>query len=193
MKKTLKLVLLALCVMLSGCDADDRYDSPYECNFLFYTSYHLNSPLTLALGNPGHFVTVEKKVVNGGIHIVQTTNYGQSEDLVISSDKETIPLRYAALGAHQRLIIGCTEFNGLRAYDGQCSNCLNQLGGLNYPLQWIQIGRKLQCTHCQRVYDPNADGIPIENAQKGDLALYQYIVSYNEERLHVYNGQPGTW
>ena len=190
--RMLRWFVLTLCVWLYGCDVDNQYGSPYECNFIFYTSYHTSSALTLALTNPGTFVTVESSFQNGIYHLKMKVNNGQEEDLPITTAKET-RINYNSMGANRRLIIGCSLANGMKAYDGQCSNCLIQYGGVRYPLEWIQNGQKLQCSRCKRIYDPNAEGVPVENAQKGDRALYQYIISHNGEVLHVYNGQSASW
>ena len=189
---TMKLrnIIAACCIALCACDADNEYGSPYACSFVFFASYHPTSLLTLALGNPGTFATVVPKTEQGVTHLVLTTNYGKQEDLPMVTEKENSRLNYSSMGANRRLIIGCSKFNGMKAYDGQCSNCLINLGGLNYPLQWTDDGEFLRCDKCHRVYDPNAGGMPVENGQKGDRSLYQYAIQYNGETLHVYNGQP---
>jgi len=183
-------LLLVAALVLGACDADNQYGSPYECSFVFFASSHPTSILTLAMTNPGTFITVTPKSEQGVTHLLMTANYGTTEDLAMTTEKENRRLSYASMGAHQMLIIGCSNFNGVKAYDGQCSNCLINLGGLNYPLVWTDNGQHLQCGKCGRVYDPNTEGIPVENGQKSDRNLYQYAVQFNGETLHVYNGQP---
>ena len=185
-----KTLLLTCCIALSACDAENQYGSPYPCSFVFYTSYHTNSLLTLSLGNPGEYVIVEPKVIQGGLHLIMTPNNGEPEDLPLTTEKEAKRLDYSHMGANNRLIIGRSLYSGLKAYDGQCSNCLINLGGPSYPLTWSDNGQRLFCAKCNRSYDPNAEGVPTDNAQKGDRNLYQYAVQYNNEMLHIYNGQP---
>lgn len=186
--KSFKSLLLMLCVVLCGCDAEQQFGSPYACNFIYYTSYHTASSLTLAMGNPGQFVIVEQQTVNGGVHLLFTNQSGTTEDLLLATEKEK-RLSYGSMGANRRLIIGCSNFNGPKAYDGHCSNCLRNLGGINYPLTWADNGRKLECKKCGRLYDPNTEGQPVDNAQKGDRNLYQYAIILNNELLHVFNGK----
>lgn len=183
-----KAILLTLCIVLSGCDVENQYGSPYACNFIFYTSYHTTSALSLSLTNPGTFVIVENQTQNGGVHLIITKQDNTTEDLLLSTEKER-RLSYGSMGANHRLIIGCSNFNGIKAYDGQCSNCLRDLGGVSYPLTWADNGRRLECKKCGRRYDPNTEGQPVDNAQKGDRNLYQYLITHNGELLHVYNGQ----
>lgn len=180
-------------LLFSSCDTEPQYGSPYACSFVFYTSYHTASKLTLALGNPGEYVTVVPQAKQGIMHLIITTNQGETEDLALTTEKEAKRLDYSNMGANRCLIIGCSLNAGMKAYDGQCSNCLRDLGGVSYPLKWTANGRKLACDKCGRVYDPNAEGVPTENAQKGDRNLYQYAVQYNGEVLHVYNGQPRSF
>ena len=193
----LQLVLLPFYLftflLLHSCQADPMYGSPYACNFIFYTSYHPTSALTLALGNPGSYVTVSPKVEKGIMHLVMTTNVGETEDLALTTEKEAKRLDYSNMGANRRLIIGCTNASGVKAYDGHCSNCLINLGGVNYPLTWIDNGRKLKCAKCSRVYNPDADGLIIENGQEGDRNLYQYAIMTNAEFMQVYNGKPSGY
>lgn len=186
--KTVKGIALALCMALSGCDAEQEYGSPYPCNFIFYTSYHTQSSLTRTLSNPGLFVIVEQQMDEGAVTLLITDQTGDTEKLRLTTEKER-RLSYGSMGANRRLVVGCSNFNGIKAYDGHCSNCLHNLGGSNYPLVWADNGRRLQCSKCGRSYDPNTDGIPSDNAQKGDIRLYQYVITHNGEVLHVYNRQ----
>ena len=184
--------LLTTChmAMLTSCEADPMFGSPYACSFIFYTSYHPNSALTLALGNPGSYVIVTPQVRQGVMHLMITTNGGKTEDLALTTEKEAKRLDYGNMGANGRLIIGCANAYGLKSYDGHCSNCLREFGGKNYPLSWIDNGLLLRCAKCERVYDPNADGLVVENGQEGDRNLYQYVVIPNDEFIHVFNGKP---
>ena len=177
-------------LLFPSCTADPMYGSPYACSFIFYTSYHPTSALTQALGNPSSYVTVSPQVRQGVMHLIMTTNGGENEDLTLTTEKEAKRLDYSNMGANRRLIIGCSNASGLKAYDGHCSNCLREFGGLNYPLAWIENGRKLKCAKCARVYNPDADGLVVENGQEGDRNLYQYAIVLNSEFLHVYNGKP---
>ena len=116
--KFVKGIVLALCIVLSGCDAEQEYGSPYPCNFIFYTSYHTQSTLTRTLSNPGQFVIVEQQMDEGVVTLLITDQTGETEKLRLTTEKER-RLSYGSMGANRRLVIGCSNFNGIKAYDGK--------------------------------------------------------------------------
>jgi len=196
MKKcSVKLWLLLLTGLLYACDADMKYNTTYPCNFVFFTYIYPTSALTHALNNTGQFVIVKPKNVGGVTHLVLTPNHGSWDsadlDLAMRTAIGNEKLSYNSMGAGRGLIIGRSNFYGLKAYDLQCPNCLNNFGSPKYELQWTDDGNYLTCNTCKRVYmADNDEGLVVEGGQKGDKMLIQYRnVSYNstEGRLYVHN------
>ena len=165
------------CLLLSSsifhsCQGDEAISRDYRCYFVFDTSLHpLPCQLTSILGNPGHFCKVESDFMGGVRHLKTTRNYDSSvEDIILRTEKETqVTL---ALGANNCIIIGTSSYdNRLVAYDGQCSNCLQDHGGTRYPLTWKNNGLQLSCAKCGRVYDVN-NGVVINGDGGRQLAAY---------------------
>lgn len=172
---------------LFACSGEQQYSTQYACSFVFFASSHQTSCLTLALGNPGQFVIVAPQTRQGVTHLMLTPNNGEPEDLPMTTAKENDRVSYQNMGAQQRLVIGRSQFDGLKAYDGQCPNCMVEYGRTNFPLTWVDNGHRLKCDKCSRKYDPNADGIPTDGQREGDVRLLQYRADYNGERLFVHN------
>lgn len=189
---------LGICLtfmLLAACEADTKYNTQYPCNFVFFTNIYPTSALTRAVSNPGEFCIVEPKTEQGVVHLKLRPNRGtwaQSDlDLAMRTAIGNERLSYASMGAARGLIIGHSNFFGLKAYDLQCPNCLDELGAPRSPLQWTDDGRYLECARCHRVYNQdNDDGTIVSNGQKGDRLLIQYRgVSYSaaDGRLYVHN------
>jgi hypothetical protein len=70
------------------------------------------------------------------------------------------------------------------AYEGQCSNCLKELGGRRYPLVWQNNGNQLYCDKCKRSYDVN-NGV-VANGTPG-IELYRYKAALDGGILRVWN------
>ena len=182
MNKT--FVLFFCLILLTGCGESNIYRE-YECSFTFDTTLHpLPCHLTAILGNPGHYVKVETNTIQGIRHLKTIRNYdNESEDIPITTQKET-QLKYA-LGANNCIIVGTSRYgNGLLAYEGQCANCLKELGGRNYPLTWQNSGLYLHCSKCNRTYNVNNGVLAEGNA---GIALYRYKVSLDGGILRVWN------
>lgn len=187
--------ILVMCLLLAACEADNKYNTYYPCNFVFNASLYPTSALTRALSNPGEFVIVRPETQQGVVHLKLTPNHGtwaeSDVDLTMSTAIDNERQSYASMGAGRGLVIGRSNFFGLKAYDLQCPNCLKESGVSRYPLQWTDGGRYLECKQCKRIYDPDNDvGIVVANGQKGDEMLIQYrYISYNEAegRLYVHN------
>ena len=194
MKTLHRLGLLAI-LLLAACEADTKYNTQYPCNFVFYASLYPTSALTRALNNPGDFCIVEAKTEQGVVHLKLRPNHGKWDaadlDLTMRTAINNERLSYNNMGAGRGLIIGRSNFFGLKAYDLQCPNCLDELGAPKNPLTWIEDGKYLSCQRCGRVYNQdNDDGIIVSNGKKGDRMLIQYrSVSYstNDGRLYVHN------
>ena len=117
-------------------------------------------------------------------HLKTTRNYdGATEDIMLSAEKEK-SLRYE-LGANNCIIVGTSSFgDGLIAYEGQCANCLSELGGTRYPLTWQLNGTQLHCAKCGRSYDVNSGALA---AGSPGRSLYAYRAVAVNGILRVYN------
>lgn len=182
-------------MVLWACDADTKYNTYYPCNFVFFTNLYPTSALTRAVNNPGEFVIVKPVTIQGATHLRLTPNHGswaESDlDLIMRTAIGNERLSYGSMGAGRGLVIGKSNFFGLKAYDLQCPNCLAAHDMPKYELHWVEDGRYLACNVCKRAYQPdNDDGIVVSGGQKNDKMLIQYrSISYNatEGRLFVHN------
>ncbi|MGN1263484.1 MAG: hypothetical protein ACI4TW_05555 [Prevotella sp.] len=177
---------LTLCLsasgILSSCSKDEeQYTKEYICQFSFSTQLHPTSLLTLALANPASYVKVDVKTVSGTRRLDISSNNGKdTESITVSTDKENYMI--GTVGANSSIIVGCSTFNGLKAYDSQCPNCLNDYTGNSYPLTWTSNGQAVECGKCGRKYELNYEG----STDNGKMLL-QYKVDYNGTLLSVHN------
>ena len=181
MKRIVSLLLIAV---LAACTGDENIYREYECYFLFDTTLHpLPCQLTGVLGNPGHFVKVESSMVQGVRHLKTTRNYDNAiEDVMLRNEREKTRCE---LGANNCIIVGISSYdNVLVAYEGQCSNCLKELGGRRYPMTWQNNGTQLHCDKCKRTYDVN-NGV-VANGTPG-IELYRYKAALESVILRVWN------
>ena len=185
-KSIIRLLMLLVVLLLSACDAEQQYNSHYPCNFIFYPQHHPESSLSkVNETNPGFFVSVEVKRVNGINTIYCTPNTGDADSpLRLTNEVENNRLSYTDMGAGGRLIIGCTTLNGLRAYDGMCPACLESAGGTNYPLHWTDNGKNVKCSRCSTVYSLNNDGISIEGSQSR-LLQYHFLYGLGYDQTQI--------
>ena len=74
--------MLMMCLLVWACDdVENSIYRGHSCYFIFDAARHpAPCQLTVALGNPGHFLTVRAKMVNGARHILTTRNYDQAEE-----------------------------------------------------------------------------------------------------------------
>ena len=182
MKRLLSLLLIAV---LAACTGEGNIYREYECYFLFDTFLHpLPCQLTAMLSSNGQFMKVETYVDNGVRHLKTTRNFDNAtEDIRLSTERES-QLNYA-LGANNCIIVGVSSYdNVLVAYEGQCSNCLKELGGRKYPLTWQNNGTQLYCSKCKRTYDVN--NAVVVNGTPG-IELYRYKAGYDGAILRVWN------
>ena len=190
-KDIIRFFMIMVVLLLSACDAEQQYNSHYPCNFIFYPQHHPESSLSkVNETNPGFFVSVEVKRVNGINTIYCTPNTGDADSpLRLTNEVENNRLSYTDMGAGGRLIIGCTTLNGLRAYDGMCPACLESAGGTNYPLYWTDNGKNVKCSRCSTVYSLNNDGISIEGSQSRLLQYhFLYGLGYDQTQIiHITN------
>ena len=190
-KEIIRFFMIMVVLLLSACDAEQQYNSHYPCNFIFYSQHHPESSLSkVNETNPGFFVSVEVKRVNGINTIYCTPNTGDADSpLLLTNEVENNRLSYTDMGAGGRLIIGCTTLNGLRAYDGMCPACFESAGGTNYPLHWTDNGKNVKCSRCSTVYSLNNDGISIEGSQSRLLQYhFLYGLGYDQTQIiHITN------
>ena len=185
-KEIIRFFMIMVVLLLSACDAEQQYNSHYPCNFMFYTQHHPESSLSkVNETNPGFFVSVEVKRVNGINTIYCTPNTGDADSpLRLTNEVENNRLSYTDMGAGGRLIIGCTTLNGLRAYDGMCPAYLESAGGTNYPLHWTDNGKNVKCSRCSTVYSLNNDGISIEGSQSR-LLQYHFLYGLGYDQTQI--------
>ena len=170
---------------LTSCQAEDAIFREYQCYFIFDTQIHpMPCQLTGILGNPGHFCKIEASVERGLRRLKTTRNYdGHVEDILLSTEREN--QQSCILGANNCIIIGTSSYdNMLIAYEGQCSNCLNQFGGTRYPLTWQKSGNQLSCAKCGRYYDVNNGTVA---SGEGGKPLYRYNAALDGQLLRAWN------
>ena len=185
-KDIIRFFMIMVVLLLSACDAEQQSNNHYPCNFIFYPQHHPESSLSkVNETNPGFFVSVEVKRVNGINTIYCTPNTGDADSpLRLTNEVENNRLSYTDMGAGGRLIIGCTTLNGLRAYDGMCPACLESAGGTNYPLHWTDNGKNVKCSRCSTVYSLNNDGISIEGSQSR-LLQYHFLYGLGYDQTQI--------
>lgn len=185
MNRRLPWVLLT-CVLMMACDdIEDNIYRGHPCYFIFDTTLHpIPCQLTSAIGNTGHFLIVSTSMVSGVRHIHTVRNYDQEkEDVRLETKKENSTR--CLLGANNAIIIGRSSYSGmLVCYEGQCPNCLYQLGGTNYPLAWSPNGQQLQCARCHRSYDVN-NGVVASG--EGGHQLYNYCAEFSGGIIRAWN------
>jgi len=183
---TLLLSLIIVC-LLSACTVDDTISHDSICRFTFTEQYHSASQLFVAVKNPGSYAFVwtrgdGKKVVRR-VYVLPNTEGAVEEvnNITVAIENN---LNYV-LGTSNEigLIIGMTNFNGTRAYDRCCPNCIVQRA-----LQWTGSNRqKVVCGTCQRIYELES-GVVSEGAQSADdRPLKRYNCVYNGIAINVWN------
>ena len=176
-------------LLFASCSAEQQYSTQYPCSFVYYASNHPNSALTLTMGNAGQFCIVQPKLVGGVTHQIMTPNYGswteEQTDVAMLTAIENERLTYDRMGANRRLIIGQSNFNGLKAFDGQCPSCLETSSSSNRPLVWVDKGQMLQCQKCSMKFNPNADGVAVSGSES--KRLIEYRIDFNGEKIYVHN------
>ena len=170
MKKFFLSLMLLLCV---ACDSDNMYSS-HDCYFVFQASLYPTCALTRSLSGYGNFCIVKAVMEHGVTHLKFTPNQGTYAtadlDLTMSTAISSRPIYYTRMGYKQGLIIGCSSFGQLRAYDLQCPNC-----DFDYELKWKGL-YELGCDKCQRTYNINGSEGYVQSGDKGhNLAMYKNV------------------
>lgn len=114
--------------------------------------------------------------------IVSSNNGDADEDIAMTTEIENNRVNYNNLGANNGIILGCSNFNGIRAYDRQCPRCLD--GGKNSPLHWDENAQMVSCQSCGLVYM-----LETGNCTTESLRLLEYKVAYAGQGtpVQVYN------
>lgn len=178
-------LVVGCCMMLAvACESEPQYSTQYPCNFYFDTAKHPTSILTRALDNLGTWTFVSVRLRQGVNHVIVSPNSGEpDEDIAMTTEIENNRVNYNNLGAGNGIIVGCSNFNGIRAYDRMCPGCLE--GGRHNRLNWNPADRqKVACPSCRRVYMPETGSCTTES-----LRLLEYKVAYAGAGtpLQVYN------
>ena len=115
------MTLLAVLLVANSCKEDEIFSRDYRVAFRFYTAYHSASILTRSIDNRGMFCIVKSQLRGSVFHLLITSNdMKTTEDLPITAEVERRTIAAAYMGAGNALFIGCSQFDGPKAYDGQC-------------------------------------------------------------------------
>lgn len=178
--------MLLLCVLLVSCAKEDDWISRRYPNrrFFFFKEEHPTSILFAAYTNPGTWVYAycTGSGTKDFIHVFIESNAQKAnqEEHIISSERERRAEYRMGASNTIGLIIGCTYFDGPRAYDRICPNCT-----LMMPLHWTNgNATHVTCDKCHREYDLDTGAI-----YSGDdgQALLRYGCSYDGNCLYVGN------
>ena len=176
-------IALSTLLLLCACDAQDPISREYRCWFLFSATDHPTSILITTIQSPGSYarVTTHGDGKTTPRHVLVRSNDPSvaDEDNIIRSAIEN-ELRYE-LGASNDigLIIGCTNFDGPRAYDAACPNC-SVLKALN----WTGNRQQVICSRCNRTY--LLDTGNIISGEEGE-SLRRYSCSFDGTTIRAWN------
>ena len=157
------MIALVLMGLFMACGVDNKYNTYYPVNFVFFTNIYPTSALTRAVESPGMFCIVKPSSERGVTHLKLTPNQGKWEatdlDLVMNTAIGNEKLSYNNMGAGKGLIIGHSNAFGLKAFDLQCPNCFNPnaLPLRNHTLTVSGTGIA-SCKDCHREYNLNTGG-----------------------------------
>ncbi len=169
--------------LLASCNADQSISRDSVCRFTFLYQYHPTSQLFVAAQNPGSYVFVTTRG-DGKSVVRRVFVQGNAEGAVMETNDITTAvennLNYL-LGANNDigLIIGCTNLNGLRAYDRTCPNC-----EVMRALQWTGNREQVVCNDCHRTYVLET-GAVIAGAE--GKPLQRYNCAFNGTSLNAWN------
>lgn len=168
-------------MVVTGCDdIENTHSTDYPCRFTFDMSLHQTSVLTRIIDNPGLYVGVSSRKVKGVTWLTIEPNYGEKEDFALTTERENY-YSYDNMGAANSLIVGCSNFNGLKAYDRQCPSCLRNSRNPVYSLAFTGNKQKMECKACGRVYE-------LETGQSNDgVRLMEYTPRVSGSILTVTN------
>lgn len=168
------IILMAFC----ACGGEDSVSRRYPCHFTFHTEWHPTSMIVTALTTYNYYVRISMTPTNGTYTVNVADSRGKEEHTRLTNDVENLAFSggvyLGAGGSNGSIILGCTNFNGFVAWDGQCPNCATGYT-TRYPLSWTSNSTTVECKNCHRTYSLETGAILSGN--KGDR-LMQYIVSY---------------
>lgn len=168
--------------LLTACSADSQYSTTYPCSFYFDTGKHPTSILTRSLDNPGMWTFVSVRLSQGVNHVMVTPNNGAAEDIAMTTEIENHRVNYSYMGADNGIIVGRSNFSGIRAYDRQCPKCLDS--SKNSPLNWDNNTQMVKCQSCQSAYM-----LETGNCTTAKIRLLEYKTAFSGPGtpLQVYN------
>lgn len=164
--------------MLTSCE-DDFNSSFSKKNHVYCFFNSMQYPqLHNAMGNPGQYVSIRQRVLNGTTKIEMTSSIGSEQYM---ADALSVNFTYGLGG----LIVGTNFYGEYLAYDLACSNCDRADRRLNINDNGTAI-----CGKCGIVYDLNNYGVI--SAVEGDGSdsprnLYRYRINYDGTNVIVHN------
>lgn len=176
-------IALSTLLLLCACNAQDPISREYRCWFLFSYTDHPTSILFTAVQNPGSYayVTTRGDGKQSVRHVTVRFNDPsvKEEDNIIRTELEN-NLRYD-LGVNNDigLIIGCTNFDGPRAYDGCCPNC-----PAPRAMSWSGNRQQVTCGKCSRTYSLDTGNIISGDDGK---SLMRYNCAFDGTTVRAWN------
>ena len=175
--------LVAAALLSAGCEGENTISLDNKCSFTFSYQDHLTSQLFVAAQNPGCYVFVstkgDGKKVPRHVYVQSNEEGAQLEDNLITTAPENNLLYMLGANNEIGLIIGCTIFSGLTAFDRTCSNCEVQRA-----MQWTGNRQQVVCNYCARTYDLET-GAVVAGAQGRPLSRYN--CAFNGTALRAWN------
>lgn len=175
-------VVLMLCL---GCTSDDMQTtySRYRASFLYQKVMQIN-PLYASLTGSGVFCTITFQ----GMKVTFSSNGNSYTDNLtqVAGYQSPVFLGGFIVGQANMPETGQTILP-LMCYDLACPNCYEEMG-LTRPMNVVEDnGRQVAgCSKCNRKYDLNNAGIPIEG-EKG-IKLHRYHIVYDGSNImRIYN------
>ena len=183
MKSKLILMLALLITTLWACTkVDDWISRRYPGRrFFFFEQEHPTSLIFSAYKSPGMYVYVYTRVVDQKRHVYVQSNDSRmpAEDNLITTERESRAAYLVGAVNEIGIIIGCSNFNGPKAYDRICPNCASY-----QAMAWAKNVQHVVCNRCKREYDLETGAIV--SGDDGD-ALMRYGISYDGSKLYVGN------
>ena len=177
------LFAFSLFCLLSSCTPDSSIDRSTRCEFTFSYQDYPTSQLFVAAQNPGCYVFVstrgDGKQVPRRVTVQSNVEGAVPEENIISNALLNNLAYFLGTNNDIGLIIGMTNFNGLRAYDRCCPSC-----DVQRALQWTGNRQKVRCNECQRVYDLETAAI-VEGAEGSPLRRFNCV--FNGVTLRAWN------
>ena len=184
---------LTVAVLLTACGADPVFDNEYAPSFSFNVGWHKGCIIEDALSIAGTFVFISVPTDGNPRFVITPSNPDREEVLLPVSEIERRALEaqrqspWGTMGINRRLLVGTSNFDGLKAFDGHCPSCHAETGRRDYPLTWTENHQHVGCANCGRVYNPNGNGSLMNAKGSSDRNLKNYGVDYNGQILTVRN------